>query len=164
MAEHRFRVVYDCNVLWRAFFFGNGLGSECRRLIQDKLVEHFVSTETVEELLDVLTREETLARFPNYSSENAKDFVRQIISESTLVKKVPSVATLPRDSDDEPYLNLAAAIEAAYLVTSDRDLLDLMTGIDVESKQFRQRLRHLTIVRPDEFLRIILDRELPLEP
>ena len=38
---------------------------------------------------------------------------------------VPRTVTLARDPD-EPYLNLAVASGAAYLVTRDRDMLDLM--------------------------------------
>ena len=34
--------------------------------------------------------------------------------------------TLARDPDDEPYLNLAIAVSADYLVTRDNDMLDLM--------------------------------------
>lgn len=164
MAEGNFRVVFDCNVFWRAFFFKAGVGNDCKRLIDDAIVEHFVSADTIEELVDVLTREETLNKFPHYSSDDVKDFVWEIVAASTLVGKVPSATALPRDPDDEPYLNLAVAVAADYLVTLDRDLLDLMTGIDVESKQFRQRFRHLKIVKPDEFLRIVFEREIPLRP
>ena len=37
---------------------------------------------------------------------------------------------------------------ADYLVSRDKDLLDLMTGTELESKQFRQRFRFLNIVDP----------------
>lgn len=164
MAISRIRAVYDCNVLWRAFFFKTGIGNDCRRLIDDKIIQHVMSRDTVEELVDVLTREETLNRFPYYSPDDAKDFVREIVNGSTLIRTVPPATPLSRDLDDEAYLNLAVAVEADFLVTFDRDLLDLITGTDIESKQFRQRFRHLRIVRPDEFLSIALGRELPLGP
>lgn len=164
MEKNKPRVVFDCNILWRAFFFETGIGSACVRLIFERSIDHFVSADTIEELLDVLTRNEMSAKFPSYSIADVTGFVGKIVGASTLAKNVPAVTTLVRDPDDEPYLNLAASITADFLVTLDRDLLDLMTGTDVESKQFRQRFRHLKIVKPDEFLQIIIDRELPLKP
>ncbi len=37
---------------------------------------------------------------------------------------VPRTVALTRDTDDEPYLNLAVASGARYLVTWDRDTLE----------------------------------------
>lgn len=58
-----------------------------------------------------------------------------------------------RDPEGEPYLNLAISAKAAFLVSHDRDLLDLMIGHDVKSKQFRQRFRSLKVIRPIDFLK-----------
>ena len=69
-----------------------------------------------------------------------------------MVRHVPRVFEYSRDPDDEPYLNLAIAARAAFLVSRDRDLLDLMTGHDAESKQFRQRFRFLKVIEPVGFL------------
>ena len=50
----------------------------------------------------------------------------------------PSVFAYPRDPKDEPYVNLAVAAAADYVVTRDKDLLDLMTGHTDEAKAFRR--------------------------
>ncbi len=55
--------------------------------------------------------------------------------------------------DDECYINLAIEAKADYLVSRDRDLLDLMTGHTDVCKDFRRRFRQLKIVEPIEFLR-----------
>jgi putative PIN family toxin of toxin-antitoxin system len=55
--------------------------------------------------------------------------------------EVPRTLTLPRDPKDEPYLNLALAVGAQYLVSRDKDLLDLMND-----GSFRQRYPDLTIL------------------
>lgn len=164
MAVEKPRVIYDCNIFWRAFFSAKGLGRKCKNLIDDGSVLHFISNDIVKELNDVLARPRTLARFSEASLDDVSTFVKEVISHSTFIPSVPSVFELFRDRKDEPYVNLAAFVNADYIVTTDRDLLDLMTGIDVESKQFRQRFRNLKIFKPDEFLQIILDRGLPLEP
>jgi predicted nucleic acid-binding protein len=77
---------------------------------------------------------------------------------------VPHVFEFARDPKDEAYIDLAAAVAADYLVTFDRDLLDLMTGYDDVSKEFRQRFRQLKVVRPDEFLEIVSETGLSLGP
>ena len=59
----------------------------------------------------------------------------------------------PRDPQDEPYIDLAAAAKAHYLVSRDKDLLSLMTGHSLLCKQFRQKLNPLRIVTPEVFLR-----------
>lgn len=66
--------------------------------------------------------------------------------------------SLSRDVDDEEYINLAVEAEALYVVTRDKDLLYLMTGYDVESKEFRQKTRPLKFVEPLEFLKIVEDQ------
>lgn len=52
-------------------------------------------------------------------------------------------------------MNLAIAAEADYLVTRDRDLLDLMIGHSAECKEFRQRFRKIKIIKPKDFMRAI---------
>jgi len=71
---------------------------------------------------------------------------------ATMVRDVPKVFEYLRDPEDDPYLNLAISARAAFLVSRDRDLLDLMTGHDAESKQFRQRFRFLKVIKPLDFL------------
>ncbi len=59
-------------------------------------------------------------------------------------------------------IELAVECDADFIVSWDNDLLDLMTGIDLESKQFRQRFRGLKIVNPNEFLKAIDEINLAL--
>ncbi len=63
-----------------------------------------------------------------------------------------------RDPKDEKYINLAAAAGAAYIISRDTDLLDLMTGFDEESKNFRQKFRLLKVIEPLEFLKIVEEK------
>lgn len=164
MIGSTFRVVFDCNIFWRAFFHRAGIGHECYKLVINESVRHYVSDETVEELLEVLAREDTLSKFPEYDLDDVEEFVNDIVYIPTYVQSVKQLMHLARDIDDEPYLNLAISVRANYLVTTDNDLLDIMTGTDFESKKFRQRFRGLKIVRPDEFLRVVNQTEISLKP
>lgn len=61
----------------------------------------------------------------------------------------------PRDPDDEPYLNLAIEAGAEFLVTRDRDLLDLMRWDREEGRTFQRRFPKLKNVDPVTFLKLI---------
>ena len=67
---------------------------------------------------------------------------------SALTDVVPRVWTLDRDPKDEPYLNLALATKSQYLVTRDKDLLDLMVD-----ETFRTQHPALQIIEPPTLLR-----------
>jgi len=56
----------------------------------------------------------------------------------------------PRDPDDEPILNLAIQEQVDYLVTRDRDLLDLGRSVD-----FRLRYPFIRVVDPLTFVQDI---------
>ena len=80
------------------------------------------------------------------------------------IKTFPVHFSYSRDPKDEKYINLAVETEAQYIVSRDRDLLDLMTDHTDQAKKFRQRFRQLKIVDPVEFLQIIRKLDLSLEP
>jgi predicted nucleic acid-binding protein len=75
-----------------------------------------------------------------------------------LLDPVPEVFTYPRDPDDEAYVNLALAACAPYLVSWDKDLLDLANESTAEGKGFRQRFPDLSILDPVAFLRVLAPR------
>jgi len=52
-------------------------------------------------------------------------------------------------------LNLAIEVQADYLISRDRDLLDLMNWNQEAGREFQRRFRFLKIVTPEEFLRVM---------
>jgi predicted nucleic acid-binding protein len=66
---------------------------------------------------------------------------------ATLTQNPAAVFSLRRDPKDEPYLNLAIEQHAPFLVTRDKDLLDLM-----KDDTFRKTYAWLTILDPASFL------------
>jgi len=113
----------------------------------------FVSEQVLREVRKVLDRPEVRIALPGINDLRIESLFRRLEKKAVLVKEVPKVFEYPRDPEDEPYINLAIAIGAKFLVSRDKDLLDLMTAHDVESKQFRQRFRFLTIVEPEDLIR-----------
>ena len=106
-----------------------------------------VSGEILAEVRDVLTRPKTQRRFPLLTPEWAESFVENAASKALVFSDVPKTEALERDPKDEPYLNLAITAKAHYLVSRDRDLLDLMSD-----ENFRQRHPDLQILDPAAFL------------
>jgi putative PIN family toxin of toxin-antitoxin system len=153
----RIRAVFDCNVFLQAVSNEKSPAAACFRLVQQKIVQLFVSEETLAELEEVLNRSYIKKQF-DLSERAIIEFNGNLRILAKVSHKIPQVFSLPRDIDDEPYINLAVKAEADYIVTRDKDLLDLMNGIDDNSKLFRQKFRPLQIVKPIDFLRIVEEK------
>jgi predicted nucleic acid-binding protein len=61
---------------------------------------------------------------------------------------VPEEFHYERDPEDEPYINLALVTDAKYLVSLDRDLLDLMDTTSEGGREFQRRYPMLRIIKP----------------
>lgn len=149
----RLGVVFDCNILLQAVARKTGPAAACLRLAEEGFVQLRLSEEILTELLGVLNRPTIRARYPELTDEIVEDFLKGLRNTAEITSDVPKRFSYPRDIDDEPYLNLAIEAEANYLVSRDKDLLDLMTGYNDECKEFRQKFRSLTVIEPIGFLK-----------
>jgi uncharacterized protein len=152
---HIIRAVFDCNTFLQAALNEESPAGKCYRFVEEGIVKLFVSRDVLAEIEDVINRPQIRERFETLTDERIEDFLKSISELAVIVENAPEVFSLPRDIDDEIYINLAVETEADYIVTRDKDLIDLMSGYEIESKQFRQRFRPLKIVQPLEFLRIV---------
>lgn len=149
--------IFDCNVLLQSAAYRNNRSSACFQLVESGHVRLFVSNSTLEELRDVLNRDYIREAF-RYDDEIVAEFINKVRYLAIIVEDVQPNISLPRDVDDEQYLNLAIEANAEFIVTRDNDLLDLMTAHDASSKEFRQKTRPLKIVEPDKFLELVEKR------
>lgn len=153
------RVVFDCNVLLQAVAREKSVAAKCLNLAESGLIQIRVSREVLAETEDVLNRPKIRAHFPDLSDVIVGAFLKRLQQLSVLAHPVPKKFSYPRDEDDEPYINLAVAAGADFIISRDRDLLDLMTGHTDECKEFRQRFRPLRVIEPAELLRLMEERE-----
>ncbi len=144
--------VFDCNVHLQAASREKSIASECLRLVEKGLVELFLSNEVLAEIEDILNRPEIRNHFRTLTDEIVEAFLLRLRKNSRIIRQVPKTFSYSRDPDDEIYINLAVAAEVDYLVSRDKDLLDLMTDYTIEAKEFRQRFRPLKVIEPLEFL------------
>jgi len=131
------RVVLDTNTVLSALVFPHGRLARLRVAWQHSSCKPLVSKATVAELLRVLT-------YPKFklTAEQQRELLGDYLPYATVVRVPAKVPGTPacRDPFDVPFLQLALAGKADFLVTGDRDLLAL-TG------QFPRK-----IVTGDQFL------------
>jgi putative PIN family toxin of toxin-antitoxin system len=137
------RAVFDCMVFLQAVTNERGPAFACVRLVEAERLWLVVSPAILAEVRDVLSRPKVRAKFPHLTDERVEGFLRWLEDKGITLAEVPHAFEYPRDPDDEPYINLAIASDARYLVSWDKDLLDLMADED-----FRQRFPNLTILNP----------------
>ncbi|HZT79896.1 MAG TPA: putative toxin-antitoxin system toxin component, PIN family [Gemmataceae bacterium] len=146
-------VVFDCVAFLQAAIRPTGPAALALRLLDAGRFVLFVSDDVLRELRDVLSRPKVQRKNPALTPEGAQIFVEWLSERSVHLNEVPRRFAYPRDPDDEPYVNLALAAEARYLVTRDTDLLDLMRQDLPTGQEFRRQFPGLTILDPAAFLR-----------
>lgn len=116
------RVVIDTNLVLSALLFAQGRTAGLRRAWQEGRIRPLISTATAAELVRVLA-------YPKFklSGEDSHELLADYLPHCTTVRaptKTPDTPTC-RDPYDVPFLQLAIAGRADYLVTGDPDLLSL---------------------------------------
>jgi putative PIN family toxin of toxin-antitoxin system len=139
--------VFDCMMYLQAAANRQGAAGACLDLVEDRHVRLFASSAILEEVEDVLNRPKIRAAFPKLTDDHVAAFTEQVRELAQIEDNVPAFHALPRDPDDEPYLNLAIAKQASFLVSRDKDLLSLMNDDD-----FRKAYPGFTIIDPAAFL------------
>ena len=148
-------VIFDCNIYLQALLNPNSPASACLALVHTGRVAACLSAQILDEISEVLSRPFVFNLLPHATPEMIQAFLSDIIAASSLIRHIPAKFAFARDPKDEPYINLAVAAGADYIVTRDKDLLDLMTSHTDEAKEFRQRFRPLKVVDPVAFLQEI---------
>lgn len=150
------RVVFDCNVLVQAISNDAGPSGRALCLLEMNLIDVYVSRPVLKELQAVLNYPSVRQKLIGLNDENSKSFVMHLAFRSTLLRKVPHVFDYPRAKQDEPYIDLAAAADADYLVSRDKDLLALATDHSRIGKQFRQRFPRVHVLNPVAFIHAVV--------
>ena len=139
----------------QAFLNSASAANRCLELVRRGQAQLFVSPATLTELKEVLSRPRILNLLLHIAPEQTDNFLGDAVAHATNLPAVTEKFRFERDPKDAPYLNLAIAADADYLVTRDRDLLDLMIGYSAECKEFRQRFRKIKIIKPEDFMRAV---------
>lgn len=120
------RLVLDANVIISALIRPDSApGRVLRAVVEGEKVRLVTSQPLLAELRAVL-QYHRLQRYLKMSEQDKEDFVFLLeqIADPVNIADYPATGVC-RDPDDEPYLQAAMAGRAVYIVSGDRDLLDL---------------------------------------
>jgi putative PIN family toxin of toxin-antitoxin system len=134
------RIVIDANVVISAGFGGVPLEAAARAMSRHEV---YVSREIEQELLSVV------ARLAKSLTEEQRMVMTARIQELLAFATSAAVSTrvvLSRDAKDDHYLSLCKQIDADFLITGDKDLLDI-SPYALETQGIRTR-----IINPRQFI------------
>ncbi len=119
------RIVIDTNIIASAVFFGGNPRKIIEALFEKKL-EAFITPEILEEYHE--TFEELQNKYPQkriyVPITQIAEACRMIIPDKTF--------EVCRDPDDNKFIDCAYAGRCVYIVTGDKDLLDIHSFEDIE--------------------------------
>lgn len=123
--RNKLRVVIDTNLVLSALVFSQGRLSPLRLAWQGGQFHPLISSVTAAELMRVLA-------YPKFKLTPAdqQELLADYLPYCTTVRMLSTPPATPhcRDKFDLPFLQLAVAGKAAFLVTGDQDLLSLDGG------------------------------------
>ena len=147
-------VVFDCMIFLQATANRNSLAARLLDLLDTGDIRLFVSRQILKEVREVLNRPEVREKLSGITDESVTALFARLKKKATLVRRVPKVFDYShRDPKDEPYINLAVAAGATYIVSRDTDLLDLMRWDTEDGRDFQRRFRSLIIFDPLSFIK-----------
>ncbi len=148
----KIRAVLDCMVFLQGAAKREGAAGACLVLVELGAVELCLSPEILAEVRGVLARPRVRRRFPALTDQIVDRFLTALEEQATVVSEVPRVFQFDRDPKDEPYVNLAIATKAVYLVSRDKDILDLADPSTPDGERLHRQAPELRIAEPREFL------------
>jgi putative PIN family toxin of toxin-antitoxin system len=144
-------VVLDTGVVLQATISDKGPAAKILDMVDDEELELFVSHELLAEMRAVLLRPVIRIKNARYTDDDIEHLLERLKTKGTLIAHLPAHFPYERGSDDEHVINLAVQAGAEFLVSRDRDLLDLMSNAE-----FLSRYPHLIVLDPPTFLKRIL--------
>jgi len=126
----RANIVVDTNVFLSAAINPDGLSAEALyRALEEYQLLH--STQTLEELVTRLNS----GKICKYSTEKSRNTITSDVEQASKIVEVEHRTTACRDPKDNKFLELAVSGEAKYILSGDKDLLDMgqCQGIEILS-------------------------------
>lgn len=152
------RAVFDCNVFLQSLISPSGPAGRCVALALQGDIALFSTTHIVEELRETATNPKIRAKFTRITDAAVASLIQNIERVAHFIRRVPETFVYERDPDDAHYINLALAAKAKYVVSRDKDLLDLMDRSRPEARDFHRRFPTLEIIEPEQFLRELMPK------
>lgn len=140
------KVVLDSAILVSAFLTKGGLSSHLLILCGEKATL-YTAEEILQETRRVLLEEDRIRKKYTYRDEDVEEFLEAVREMSEIVEFLPELHVIDRDPKDDKILACALTVHTDYIVSRDRDLLDL------------GEYQGVKIVTPEEFIQYLRDHE-----
>ncbi|MBI4990460.1 putative toxin-antitoxin system toxin component, PIN family [Candidatus Gottesmanbacteria bacterium] len=143
MGPQKFKVVFDANIYLSFFLTSGETIAAIFEAWQNNIFEVYASSEIITEIKRVFF----YPKLQKYLTKNDRN--KMLLLLDRIVKKIYPSEKIEfiRDPEDAIYLEAAQACKADYLVSGDKDLLDL------------KKIGKTLIISPKEFLVVIIIRE-----
>ena len=135
------RIVLDTSV-FICGLLSKGTSNEILKLILDKKVLLLLTEEILREYVKVIFYQKF-----KFDRSYALAFLREL-SKKSMSGDTKEHFNLCRDKEDDKFLDIVYASKADFLITLDKDLLELRD----ENKEFQIKEHKFQILRPEEFL------------
>ena len=139
------RVVLDSVVAVSAFLT-KGLTADLVSQCQEN-VNLYTAEEILQEIRYVLLEKPHIRNRYTYSSNTVETFINYLRDISMVVTQLPKIRVIERDPKDDMIIACAVAASANYIISRDRDLLDL------------GNYQQIQIITPKEFMQILRSNE-----
>ena len=143
--KRKLRVVLDSVVAVSAFLT-EGLTADLVSQCQEN-VNLYTAEEILQEIRYVLLEKPHIRNRYTYSSNTVETFINYLTDISTVVTQLPKIRVIERDPKDDMIIACAVAASANYIISRDRDLLDL------------GNYQQIQIITPKEFMQILRSKE-----
>ncbi|MCI0423846.1 MAG: putative toxin-antitoxin system toxin component, PIN family [Acidobacteria bacterium] len=145
-------IVCDCMVFLQAVANDDSPAAKILDLMDAREIRLYVSERILREAREVMSRPRLRAKLPGLTDERVEALFLRLEKQAFWLREIPDKFDFRRDPKDAPYVNLAVAAAADFIISRDHDLLDLTSGHDDDSKEFRQRFRPLKVITPETLL------------
>lgn len=135
MLKSQPKIVVDTNVIISAIIFG-GKPRKIIKLIQENKVTASTSPILIAELLEILAKKFQF-------TPDKIELVQELIKENFAIVYPSEIVHIASDEDDNRVLEAALKGNSNYIVTGDKDLLDIRI------------FKNISILKPDDFLSTI---------
>ncbi|GEM_PF-77223 len=145
-------VVFDCNLFLQAVGKGGNHAWKCLQLAIDGKLLVCMSEAVLEEIDEVLRRPSVREFFPMLDDARVDALANWLREFAVFLDPVPHVFDYPIDPKDEPYIDLAIAGGAVYLVSWDKHIKRLGSPKNPEGKRFMADYPDVSVLDPKGFL------------
>ena len=146
-------VVFDTGIILQAAINPGGPSAAVCALLEAEKITVYISSRLRSEIESVFYRPVIRAKNPQITDTAIQEGLALLDDKAIRIPNPPPLVSYARDPNDAPVINLALQVKANYIISRDKDLLDLMDENLEAGRNFRTMFPALSVLDPVAFLR-----------